>query len=63
MQKYKAVSSCDNLLIDKDYLGYDDGNTVTLTHVIGSRRNFQLYKPIKTIINNVQVINDINTNK
>lgn len=60
MNEYKAISSCDNLLIDKTYVGYDDGNTVTLTHVLSGDRVVQLYNPIKTIYNNVKLIN---TNK
>jgi hypothetical protein len=54
--KYKAMSSSDNLLLGKIYLGYDDGNTVTLTHVEASKNVIQLHNPIRTIINNVEFV-------
>ena len=54
MNEYIAIASCDNLLPDKKYLGYDDGNTVVLTHAIGGNRVIQLHNPIYTILNNVK---------
>lgn len=58
MKEYKAISSDDNLLLNKKYIGYDDGNTVVLTHVVSSTRDVQLHNPIYTIMNNVVVINN-----
>tara|TARA_R100001460_G_scaffold108387_2_gene159324 strand:+ start:757 stop:1008 length:252 start_codon:yes stop_codon:yes gene_type:complete len=55
MNEYIAIADCDDLLPDLRYLGYDDGNTVTLTHCIAGCRVVQLTKPIKTLINNVQL--------
>ena len=55
MNEYIAIADCDDLLPDLRYLGYDDGNSVTLTHAVGSNRVIQLTKPIKTTMKNVQL--------
>ena len=53
MKEYTAICDADNLILGKRYLGYEENNSVVLTHVVSSDRPVQLKESIYTIANNV----------
>lgn len=56
---YKAINSEDNLLYEREYVGYENKDyQIVLTHVVSSDRVVQLTKPIVTSEVNLEIIGD-----
>jgi len=56
---YKAINSEDNLLYEREYVGYENKDyQIVLTHVVSSDRVVQLTNPIVTSEVNLEIIGD-----
>lgn len=59
MKIYQAINEEDNLLYEREYVGYENKNyQIVLTHVVSSDRVVQLTNPIVTSEVNLQEIGD-----
>jgi len=55
---YKAINTNDNLLYEREYVGYEKGPHIQLTHIVSSDRVVQLFNPITTYEFNLELIGD-----
>jgi hypothetical protein len=56
---YQAINEEDNLLYEREYVGYENKNyQIVLTHVVSSDRVVQLTNPIVTSEVNLELIGD-----
>jgi len=56
---YKAINEEDNLLYEREYVGYENKDyQIVLTHVVSSDRVVQLTNPIVTSEVNLELIGD-----
>lgn len=56
---YRAINDEDNLLFEREYVGYENSDyRITLTHVVSSDRVVQLTNPIVTSEVNLEIIGD-----
>ena len=54
---YRAINSEDNLLFEREYVGYENKDyRITLTHVVSSDRVVQLTNPIITSETNLEEV-------
>ena len=59
MDIYKAINEEDNLLYEREYVGYENKDyQIVLTHVVSSDRVVQLTNPIVTSEVNLELIGD-----
>lgn len=58
MKIYKAINDNDNLLYEREYVGYEKGPHIQLTHIVSSNRVVQLFNPITTYEFNLELIGD-----
>lgn len=58
MKIYQAINEEDNLLYEREYVGYEKGAHIVLTHVVSSDRVVQLTNPIVTYEFNLELIGD-----
>jgi|TARA_R100000231_G_scaffold28691_1_gene25467 hypothetical protein len=56
LKLYKAISEQDNLIMGREYVGYEQNDSVVLSHTVGGDRIIQLSESIYTIKNNVELV-------